>query len=144
MKAKTLAALIAVFLCLNFAHAETYLKIGGFSHHLSEKKYNSFHRVFIVRSKTYFAGYFKNSFYDDSFVIGKRWHLKKDSLFDFGLSAGFVYGYRDCYKRPENPDDKKRVCVMFSPDATLYKQQVKPSFSIVSLTALAVTFDVEI
>lgn len=144
-KSKLTAALVAVFLCLNVS-AETTLKFGGFSHHLSEGDYNSFHRVLILNHNGYFGGYFKNSYYDDSFTLGYRWHLKTDSLFNFGLSTALVYGYREssgCYKKQDKREkDPKRLCFMVSPDATLYSHKIRPSFALFGADAFTLTFDV--
>lgn len=144
---KLTAALVAVFLCLN-VHAETSIKFGGFSHHLGEGDYNSFHRVAIISHNGYFGGYFKNSYYDDSFTLGYRFHLKTDSLFNFGLSAGLVWGYRDsggCYKKQDGREnDPKRLCVMLSPDATLYSYKIRPSFALFGVDAFTLTFDIGI
>ena len=144
MKPNLTAALVAVFLCLNVS-AETTLKLGGFSHHLSDGDYNSFHRVLILNHNGYFGGYFKNSYYDDSFTLGYRWHLKTDSLFNFGLSTALVYGYREssgCYKKQEDrQSDPKIICPMLAPEVVAHRLPLKPSLALFGLDAVVLSFN---
>ena len=144
---KLTAALVAVFLCLNVS-AETSLKLGGFSQHLGDGDYNSFHRVAIASHNNYFAGYFRNSFYDDSFVVGKTYQIKRDSLFSFTVNVGAVYGYRrssGCYKKQDERDnDPKILCPMIAPEVTAYKLPLKPSLALFGLDAVVLTFNVNL
>ncbi len=142
LKPKLAAALVAVFLCLNVG-AETSLKLGGFSQHLSDGDYNNSHRVVIASHNNYFAGYFRNSFYDDSFALGKTYELKRDSIFKFTLNVGAVYGYRrssGCYKKQDDRDDDPKIlCPMIAPEVTAYKLPLKPSLALFGLDAVVLS-----
>lgn len=128
---KLAAALVAVFLCLNFAQADTSIKFGGWSKHLSDGDYNSFHRVGFVAHNDYFGAYFRNSYDEDTFAMGKTWQLKQDSVFRFNLHAGLMYGYREsskCYKRQTpKPNNPKIVCPMVAPEAIAHQLPLQPS-----------------
>lgn len=139
MKLKLTAALVAVFLCLN-VHAETSIKVGGWSQHLSEGDYNSFHRVAIISHNNYFAGYFRNSFDDDSFALGKTWS-NKGRYASYNLHGGLVYGYRDCNK-PNGANGKKIVCPMITPEVVAHTIPLQPGLALFGLDAVVVTFNV--
>jgi len=142
---KFAAAFLAAFLCLS-VHAETSLKLGGLSQHFSGGDYNSFHRAAIISHNNYFAGYFINSFYDDSFAVGKTYQIKRDSLFEFTVNVGAVYGYRrssGCYKKQDDREnDPKILCPMIAPEVTTYKLPLKPSLALFGLDAVVLSFNV--
>ena len=142
-KQKLTAALVAVFLCLNVS-AETNIKLGGFSQHMSEGDYNSFHRLVMVSHDDYFAAYFRNSFYDDSFAIGRTWSTQ-DSVFRFNLHVGLSYGYREssgCYKKQESKqNDPKIVCPAIAPEIVAHTLPLKPSLTLFGLDAVVLSFN---
>jgi hypothetical protein len=140
----TISRLLAVFLCLNFAHADTSIKFGGWSKHLSDGDYNSFHRIGFVQHNDYFGAYFRNSFDDDSFAIGKTWS-KQDSVFRFSLHGGLTYGYRQsssCYKKQDDRErDPKIICPMLAPEVMAHRLTLKPSLALFGLDAVVLTFN---
>jgi len=140
---KLTAALVAVFLCLNVS-AETNLKLGGFSQHMSEGEYNSFHRLVMPSYNNYFAAYFRNSFDDDSFAVGRTWSTQ-DSVFTFNLHGGLTYGYREssgCYKQQDDRQhDPKIVCPMIAPEVVAYRLPLKPSIALFGLDAVVLSFN---
>lgn len=138
MKPKLTAALVAVFLCLN-VHAETSIKFGGFSQHLSEGDYNSFHRVAIISHSGYFGGYFRNSFDDDSFTVGRTWS-SKGKYATYQLHGGLVYGYRHC-RKPRGAEGSKIVCPMIAPEVMAHRLPLKPSLAFFGLDAVVLTFN---
>lgn len=138
-------ALVAVFLCLNAAQAETSLKLGGWSIHTTSEAPNSFHRVAIVSHNDYFGGYFRNSFNDDSMAVGKSFH-KVDRGVTFSMHAGLVYGYRkstNCYKATPS-EGNKIVCPMLAPEMTLTGLPLKPSLALFGLDALVLTLNLSL
>lgn len=90
--------ILAVLLLFSFtAQADTSVLVGGFSTHLSDRDYNSFHRLLVVEKDTYFGGYFRNSYYQDTFIVGKNFRVNNE----VGILSGLTYGYREdsnCYK----------------------------------------------
>ena len=140
---KLIAGLVPVFLCLSFiAQAETSLKFGGLSFHTTSSDYtNSFHRTFVISHNDVFAGYFKNSYNDDSFVAGYSFVDRMDMI-DVALHTGLVYGYRsstDCYKMPTKPrlSDHKIVCPMLAPEFTINTLEWRPSVAWYGFDAVA-------
>jgi hypothetical protein len=137
MIAKLTAALVAVFLCLQFAQAETRLTLGGFSKHMSDGDYNGFHRTVILSHNKVFGGYFTNSYHDDSFVVGRTFRTYSRGL-EFNLHAGAVYGYRESGKCRKGAYDhsKKIICPMIAPEVVFYRIPLKPSLSWYGLDAV--------
>lgn len=139
--AKYLTVLVAVFLCLSFAHAETLFKFGGPSFHTTSSNHtNSFHRTAILSHRNYFAGYFKNSYSTDSFVIGKSF-VEHQKDVDLVFHAGAVWGYKEsssCYKSQdlEAVNDKKIICPLIAPEIILHKLPLKPSVAWFGFDAL--------
>lgn len=77
------------------------IRFGGVSTHLSEKDYNSFHRFIGYERGDWYAAYFRNSYYEDTFAVGKTLWKKETNGADLMLKAGIDYGYREdskCYK----------------------------------------------
>jgi hypothetical protein len=136
---KLTAALVAVFLCLN-VHADTSIKVGGFSQHMSEGDYNSFHRLVMPSYNNYFAAYFRNSFDDDSFALGRTWSTQ-DSVFTFNLHGGLTYGYRGCLKTGHSNGDRG-VCPMLAPEVVAHRLPLKPSLALFGLDAVVLSFNV--
>jgi phosphate-selective porin len=131
-------------LCLN-VHADTSIKVGGWSQHLSDGDYNSFHRLGMISHNNYFAAYFRNSFDDDSFALGRTWSTQ-DSVFTFNLHGGLTYGYREssgCYKKQEDrQNDPKIVCPMVAPEVVAHRLPLKPSLALFGLDAVVLSFNV--
>lgn len=128
-------------------HAETSFKLGGLSTHLSEGDYNAFHRLIIISHNDYFGGYFRNSFDDDSFVLGHTWGFE-DSVFRFNLHAGVVYGYRKsshCYKaQDEKLDEPKVACLFAAPEVMAHLVPLKPSLTIFGPGALVFSINLDL
>lgn len=126
-------ALVAVFLCLNSALADTQLKFGGLSFHTTSTPDNEFHRTMVLSHNNYFVGYVRNSFDDDSFVLGYS-ILDHQNSFDVAYHFGAIYGYREstkCYKTEDKSavNDDKRICPMIVPELILKSLPLKPSIS---------------
>ncbi len=100
------------------------VRLGGLSHHLdSDKDYNWFHRVAIVEtSSNWVGGYFRNSYHDDTFLLGKKF-VKQDKGVELSLLVGASYGYREdggCYKyQGMNNYSKRIVCPVVAPEIRL-------------------------
>lgn len=138
--------LLMLFMGLT-VHAETSFKLGGLSTHLSEGDYNTFHRLAIISHNDYFGGYFRNSFDDDSFVLGHSWGFE-DSVFRFNLHAGVVYGYRKsshCYKaQDEKTYEPKVACLFIAPEIMAHKVPLKPSILIFGPGALVLSINLDL
>lgn len=105
--------LIIVLSLLSFSvMADTQLRFGGFSTHLSNKDYNNFNRAVILEHNTYVAGYFYNSYYDDTFLVGKQFVFELKDGADFIITPAVTYGYREdssCYKYQGMDNYSKRT-----------------------------------
>ncbi len=91
-------ALLLVLPSLTLADS---IRFGGVSTHLSEKDYNSFHRFIGYEYRDWYAAYFRNSYYEDTFAVGKTVWKKETNGADIMLKVGLDYGYRKdskCYK----------------------------------------------
>jgi len=65
-------------------------------HPFSKLDLNEDHKMLAVDYKGLFAGYFRNSFDEDSFALGYRAKIFEKNHWEFGLLVGASYGYRDC------------------------------------------------
>lgn len=144
---KLAAAFMAVFLCLNFAYAQTAIVFGGLSKHTTSRADNEFHRTFIIDHNNWFAGYFRNSFNDDSFALGKAF-VRHESDFDVALNTGLVYGYRKsgkCYKtQSRQAGDPKILCPLVAPELRLKSLPLEPSISLYGFDALVLNLRIEL
>lgn len=119
------------------AKAETYVYAGAWSDHpFSENDYNERHDLLGVEHKGVIAGYFRNSYSEDSFVTGYRFKRAYGDL-EASLIVGATYGYRHCVKG--YADRSKRVCPVAVPMVTYTKYQVEPSLMVLG-SAVAVGF----
>ena len=138
--------LLALFMSLKL-YADTSFKLGGLSTHLSDGNYNAFHRLVIISHNDYFGGYFRNSFDDDSFVLGRTWHFE-DSVFRFNLHGGVVYGYRKsshCYKAQEETlNEPKVACLFIAPEVVAHQVPLKPSIAIFGPGALVLSINLDL
>lgn len=102
-----------------------------------EHSFNESNRLLAIEYKRVFAGYFKNSFNDDSFALGYRFS-KQWGNWEGSILAGVTYGYRDCTSSWDQFEDKK-VCPAVSPMITYTKYDIKPTLIVIgeaiSLTA---------
>lgn len=62
----------------------------------SDLDLNSNHKLVGIEYKSIFAGYFRNSFDEDSFALGYRAKFKISENLEAGLLIGASYGYRNC------------------------------------------------
>ncbi len=130
---------------------KAFLKFGGVSKHTLKhegKKVNEFHRTAIFSYNSYFGGYFQNSFYDDSFAVGKTFTTYRDWM-KIDLHTGAVYGYRKsgkCYKvqKLNAENDPKRVCPMIAPEVTLHRWLLQPSLAWFGFDALVLNLNIPI
>ena len=128
MKHATAAAAIILIASLSGqATADQRLAIhaGGYSYHVltgDETDYNSWHRLAAVEYGGLMAGYFRNSYYRDSFIVayGKSWHYGDWMA---SVHAGAVYGYRSCYG---DDGDKSVVCPAVFPSLYYTRYKVQP------------------
>jgi hypothetical protein len=130
---------------------------GGVSYHFPQFKYptddgkgetsdvNSFHKAFILSKNKWSVGYFENSFYDDTFAVGRYWALEEVML-SARLHVLATYGYREstkCYKPPTKPrfDDKKRVCPTLFPEIVFKTEPVRASVALYGFNTLVLSFN---
>lgn len=104
---------ICLILCALPVCADS-ITYGGFSTHIgSEHNYEWFHRMVLLEKDSYVVGYFRNSYDEDTFTVGKMF-TKKDKQVNLNLYLGATYGYREssgCYKHQlDKPNNDKIVC----------------------------------
>jgi len=119
--------LIVAFLLVASADAfasGAYLHTGAWSKHFSDDAYNESHSLLAVEYRSYMAGYFKNSYGEDSVFAAKRWSWSRGN-WEAGIAVGAVYGYRHCFKGWA--DRSRRVCPLVSPSLTYTKYAIQPS-----------------
>lgn len=140
--------LLTLILIPALASAELSFKFGGLSKHTTSNSPNEFHRTAIFSYGSYFGGYFQNSFYDDSFAVGKTFTTYRDWM-KIDLHTGAVYGYRksgSCYKAQKlnAENDPKRVCPMIAPEVTLHRWLLQPSLAWFGGNALVLNLNIPI
>lgn len=99
---------------------------------------NETHNLVAVEYKRIIAGYFKNSFSDDTAVVGVNVLEKKWGDFTGKLFVGATYGYRECFGH--NPYENKRVCPAVVPMVTYDKYEIVQPYVGLFGNAVAVGF----
>lgn len=137
--------LLLVAAVANPVQADTaHLYTGAISKHFSDKDYNERHVLVGYQSRSgYSSLYMRNSFDEDTFVLGKRWHWEPEILpkgFEVGVMPSLVYGYRDC-AGADMGEGTRRWCAWPIPDLTYTGfDAVDIQYSPLGLTVHAVTF----
>ena len=135
------ATVVALALVAAPVSAESvYVHTGAWSQHLSSEDYNESHNLLAVEYSSYMAGYFNNSYGENSGFIAKRFSWDYGH-WQAGISVGAVYGYRSCLKGWD--EGGKRVCPMVSPSLTYTRYPVQPSVLILG-NAIAVSVRTDI
>lgn len=109
---------------MNAEANDTYVYTGAWSKHLfSKQDYNETHNFLAVEHKGVMAGYFKNSYSEDSAVVGFRM-TEQWGDFEGGIMFAATHGYRDCVQG--YADASKRVCPAIVPSIAYTKYRVQP------------------
>jgi hypothetical protein len=99
-----LAAIVVLALAVwgSNARAETRLYLGAVTQHFSSEDYNERHKLVMGEHNGFIAGYFNNSYDEDSFLAGYKWRLPKFDLpvpnVETSVIGAATYGYRSCSK----------------------------------------------
>lgn len=104
--------IIVLAVWASHAKAETYLYAGAWSKHFGDKEYNEEHKLIAIEHENVIAGYFVNSYNEDSFALAYNFRRSYGDL-DAGIMAGAVFGYRHCLKGWA--DRNRRTCPMLAP-----------------------------
>lgn len=108
------------------------LYVGAKSVHFREPadpsfEYNENNKLAGIEYRSILTGYYKNSFGDDSFFVGKRFAYPVND-FEIRLNALVVYGYRgSCTKSDPYRTESKIVCPNGSLELAYSKYRIKPS-----------------
>lgn len=122
------------------------LRFGGWSKHLSENQdYNETHNAFLFEYKKLMVGYFRNSYNSDTAALAyiRHWRIAEDLRFQ--MTAGLMYGYRDCLeftKEAQEKTNSKNVCPMVYPEIR-FDAPLRPGVGLLG-NAVVVTFGVEL
>ena len=107
-------------------------------HPFSDRDFNENNKLVAIEYDHIFAGYFNNSYDEDTFALGYR--VKKQIFKNIEISAvvGATYGYRDCTSGFSETNGKK-LCPAIAPMISYTKYKVQPTLAIIgesiSLTA---------
>lgn len=146
---KIIFVILLMTFSVNALASDVSIYLGGWSKHIIVKgdgsiPLNDNHKILAVEHNNWIAGYFNNSYYDDSGVIARKYHIMSNNVWSFDIGVGASYGYRKCSLKgryPRNAD--KRWCPAIIPEITYAKYRVQPSVMIMT-GALVLTFKVEI
>lgn len=119
--------LVALFIAQPLM-ADTDLKVGGLSKHLTTKNVkNEFHRTFWVQSNNLSAAYSRNSWDQDIFILGGYYESKFDK-FGVKIHVGGVYGYSTCFGRPIR--GRRVLCPIIAPEIEFNQLPLEPSITL--------------
>lgn len=119
----------------------TYLHAGAWSQHMDGDELNESHSLVAVEVDSYMAGYFRNSYDEDSVFAAKRWAWNHGN-WQASISVGAVYGYRSCLKGID--DNGRKLCPLVSPSLTYTKYAVQPSLLVLgNAVALSIRTDLD-
>jgi len=114
--------LVVILITVGFSAqaAADRLYLGALSEHpFADPRYefNEAHRLIAYERHNWVAGYFDNSYDEDTFLAGRKFsaHL---GAFEFSAIVGASYGYRDCVKGRDWPVNHRRVCPVAIPAVT--------------------------
>lgn len=122
MKALMFAALLAA--SAGAQATGLYAYAGAWSEHFSSDQFEETHNLAALEYRSYMAGYFRNSYGEDSVFAAKRWSWDYGN-WQVGVAVGAVYGYRSCIKGWD--DQSRRVCPMVAPSLVYTEYAVQPS-----------------
>ena len=111
--------------------------IGGWSKHVlgfSDGVTNETHNIFAVEHDSYSAGYFRNSYGNDTVFVAKTWRKELFDHVEGSISLGVNYGYEECMG---HGDGTKNVCPHGWVGVSFTKYRVVPSLKV--LPGLIVT-----
>lgn len=84
------------------AKSETRLYLVALSKHFSAEDYNERHKLVMVEREGWIAGYFNNSYGEDSFLAGYKWRTEFLDIplpdLETSIIGAATYGYRSCSK----------------------------------------------
>lgn len=134
-----ICVLFVLFVACSFtpARAESYVYVGGFSHHFTDGDYNETHDYFGLRVNGYAAGTFNNSYNQRTFVLSKYFKALELHDFELGAQLGATYGYTKCYGHV--PGESAKVCGLAIPEFTYKRFRWQPSVG-VTHKVLTLTF----
>lgn len=115
---KLLGAAFALLLSLSVS-ADS-IRFGGWSKHFdSNYEYNEKHNAFVYENDYtgLAAGYFYNSYRDDTYVLGKQFKTEFGSGIEGRLNVLAVHGYRSCRFNSDN--GSKKLCPAVYPELRL-------------------------
>lgn len=84
--------ILVSLVCGHTAQAED-IYLGQWSKHFKDKEYNEEHIYIGYQKNDWIAAYFKNSFYRNSLLLGRKTIRKKVFLGEIGVRVGLVSGY---------------------------------------------------
>jgi hypothetical protein len=109
--------MITVLYCRLSSADDVKLYTGAVSQHFvepepDEDNFNSDHRLIALQYDWLYAGYFENSYYRDTVLVGGIWERPALQNVTAVLSGGINYGYTDCLKgvRQNARQESKRIC----------------------------------
>ena len=136
---------IVIFTLLLFSSipvlADDYIYTGSWSYHFDQKDHpisNENHELIGYQHNSWMVGSYKNSWGDQSYIIGREFSIKQYGNFKFSALVGADYGYMSCDTPPEHTEPPK-WCPAILPTVTYVKYDVQPSLAIMGR---ALTFQI--
>ena len=89
--------------------------------------FNGNHKLIGYEKYGFMLGHFKNSFYQNTWVLDRKFNLKKYKDFTLLGSVGLTYGYTDCDFK--NRGSKSEVCPSLQIGVAYTKYKIEPVIS---------------
>lgn len=138
---KVLGAAFA--LLLSFSVCADSIRLGGWSKHFNDSyDYNETHNAFVYENDEYglTAGYFYNSYRDDTYYFGKQFVRKFNENVEGRLNVVAVHGYRSCTFNSSG--GSKKTCLGVYPELRATEVALRPGLIWMwGAAALSVGFD---
>lgn len=105
-----------------------YVYLGGWTKHFDGvPATNESHNMAIYERGRWIGGYYRNSYGDDTGIIGYKFHREIGENWEASIAVGASYGYRACMER-ESSKAPKRLCPAFMPEIVYTRYRIQPSF----------------
>src|SRR5690554_5139755 len=105
---------------------------------------NTSHELIAVTYRGLMVGRFKNSYYQDTHVIAKSFHVWSGGHLEANIMAGAMYGYSHCYSGEYHPPgEPARWCPALLPELAYTRWRVQPVLSMfgsIPVAAIRVQF----
>lgn len=136
----TYIAMMIFIVWANQATADTSVFAGGLGYHIPNKvKYNNWHRLMAIEHDNFVGAFFKNSYRQDTLLIGVNWKIKETRKWNVGLITGAMRGYRQCPVFGFRNNGEKMICPATIPYASYKTDRMVEPMIIVAGNSLSLS-----